>query len=57
MHWRALLNWLNAPYTLRDLIADTPLPPGADPQTTLAVITKGREELSELRHVETRARA
>ncbi|MFE4371856.1 7-cyano-7-deazaguanine synthase [Streptomyces sp. NPDC056835] len=54
-HWRALLNWLDAPYTLRDLIADTPLPPGADPQATLAVITKGREELSTLREGEGRA--
>jgi 7-cyano-7-deazaguanine synthase in queuosine biosynthesis len=54
-HWRALLSWLDAPYTLRDLIADTPLPPDADPQATLTVITKGREELSGLREVEVRA--
>jgi 7-cyano-7-deazaguanine synthase in queuosine biosynthesis len=54
-HWRALLSWLGAPYTLRDLIADTPLPPDADPQATLTVITKGREELSGLREVEVRA--
>jgi hypothetical protein len=54
-HWRALLSWLDAPYTLRDLIADTPLPPDADPQATLTVITKGREELSELRDVKVRA--
>ncbi|WP_328465996.1 hypothetical protein [Streptomyces sp. NBC_00448] len=50
-HWHALLGWLDAPYTLRDLIADTPLPPETDPQHTLTVITKGREELSELREV------
>ncbi|MEV0850408.1 hypothetical protein AB0J21_31890 [Streptomyces sp. NPDC049954] len=48
-HWRALLSWLDVPYTFRDLIADTPLPPGADPHATLTVVAKGREELSELR--------
>jgi hypothetical protein len=48
-HWRALLSWLDRPYSLRNLIADTPLPRDVDPQAILAVIAKGREELSELR--------
>lgn len=54
-HWRALTNWLDAPYSLRDLIADTPLPPDVDPHATLKVITKGRKELSELQEAEVRA--
>lgn len=53
-HWRALKTWLDARYTLRDLTADTPLPPDTDPHATLMVITKGREELSELREGEVR---
>ncbi|MFI1224188.1 MULTISPECIES: 7-cyano-7-deazaguanine synthase [unclassified Streptomyces] len=51
-HWHALQSWLAASYSFRDLIADTPLPPGTDTQATLAVIERGREELSELRGIE-----
>ncbi|MFE3142073.1 7-cyano-7-deazaguanine synthase [Streptomyces scopuliridis] len=46
--WRALQRWLHAPYGLPELLADTPLPPGADATTHLAVITSGRKELKRL---------
>jgi hypothetical protein len=46
--WRALQRWLHRPYTMADLLADTPLPPGTDLRAVLDVLTKGREELSRL---------
>ncbi|MFC9602351.1 7-cyano-7-deazaguanine synthase [Streptomyces niveus] len=46
--WRALQRWLLGNYTLMDLLADTPLPPSADPATAFALISRGREELARL---------
>ena len=46
--WWALQRWLRRPYAMPDLLADTPLPPGADLEAALRVLTKGREELSQL---------
>ncbi len=43
--WCALRRWLSVPYTLYDLLADTPLPPGTDAGAALNVIAKGRMEL------------
>ncbi|MEU5611123.1 7-cyano-7-deazaguanine synthase [Streptomyces sparsogenes] len=48
-HWRALRRWLDGPsLTALDLIADTPLPPGARPEELLKVIHEGRKELRAL---------
>ncbi|MFI7365974.1 hypothetical protein ACIBO4_27910 [Streptomyces sp. NPDC050149] len=44
-HWRALQRWLDTPFTVLDLVADTPLPPDARPAELLEVIERGREEL------------
>ncbi|MFI0979446.1 7-cyano-7-deazaguanine synthase [Streptomyces sp. NPDC021093] len=47
-HWRALQRWLEKPFTVLDLIADTPLPPDAKPAEMLEVVERGREELRAL---------
>lgn len=46
--WRALQRWLRRRYTMSDLLADRPLPQGTDLRAVLDVLTKGREELSQL---------
>ncbi|MFD3910752.1 7-cyano-7-deazaguanine synthase [Streptomyces sp. NPDC058603] len=47
-HWRALQRWLDTPCTVLDVMADTPLPPGAHPAELLSVVERGREELRRL---------
>ncbi|MBH5334311.1 7-cyano-7-deazaguanine synthase [Streptomyces pactum] len=58
VHWRAVQRWLRRPYTSRDLIADTPLPPGGpDLDEVVRIIDRGRAELLALiRSATTRAR-
>jgi hypothetical protein len=46
--WRALQLWLHTRYTLDDLLADTPLPPGTDTAAALDMVRRGREELAQL---------
>jgi hypothetical protein len=55
--WRALELWLRAPYTLTDVLTDTPLPPGADPVAAFDLIKRGRAELELLLQVRDAARA
>ncbi|MFE6777469.1 hypothetical protein [Streptomyces sp. NPDC057702] len=47
-HWRALRRWLEKPYTMFNLMADTPLPPDARPAEILDVVERGRTELRAL---------
>jgi len=41
-----LLHWLRADFTVRDLVADLPLPDGVSPAVLVDVIQRGRQELS-----------
>lgn len=43
--WVDLVRWLRRDFGMSDLLADTPLPPGADRAAVLDVITRGRAEL------------
>lgn len=47
-HWQALRRWLETPCTALDLVADTPLPPGARPEELIRVVERGRDELRAL---------
>lgn len=43
--WADLVRWLRGGFGMSDLLADTPLPTGADRRAALDVITRGRAEL------------
>lgn len=43
--WTDLVRWLRRDFSMRDLIADAPLPPEADRAAALQTITRGRNEL------------
>lgn len=43
--WHALRRWLDTPYTYRELLADTPLPPDSDLPRLLSLIHRSHAEL------------
>lgn len=43
-----LQRWLSRRYTMRDLLADVPLPAEIDPQDVLATLRRGRRELARM---------
>jgi 7-cyano-7-deazaguanine synthase in queuosine biosynthesis len=43
-----LQSWLNAPFTLKDLVSDTPLPAGTPARSLMPVIDRSRAELTDL---------
>lgn len=47
-NWRALKRWLDTNLTALNLVADAPLPPGAEPGQFLEVVERGRKELRAL---------
>ncbi|WP_153415968.1 hypothetical protein [Nocardia macrotermitis] len=44
-HLRDLIRWIDAPFTVDDLLADTPYPPTTSPQSVMPVLERGRGEL------------
>lgn len=49
--WRALQRWLLGPYTLVDVLTDTPLSPDTTPAEAFELISRGRDELARLLRV------
>lgn len=55
--WRALQRWLLGPYTLTDVLTDTPLPADMDPAMAFELIRRGRKELTRLLRIADSAEA